>query len=55
MKIKNVVEFERIMKDPENIDPPFQPNATQKTRKMRFSKKDLKSFLLKVEMKQQQK
>jgi hypothetical protein len=28
MKLAHVMEFERMLKDPENINPPFQPNVT---------------------------
>jgi hypothetical protein len=51
MKLGHLMEFERMLKDPENIDPPFHPNSSQGSQQRRtLTKKELKRFLMSMEL-----
>ena len=45
------MEFEKMLKDPENIDPPFHPNSTTGSSiKRTLSKNQLKKHLINMEL-----
>ncbi len=49
--LRSVIVFERLMKDPEDINPSFQPNAKNgQNKKRKLSKAELKSFLVSNEI-----
>lgn len=51
MKLGHLMEFERMLKDPENIDPPFHPNQSNGSQQKRtLTKIDLKRFLVNIEL-----